>query len=43
MADITINSMNDYMDALGVLKPKETITVVINRGNKQLIKTITFD
>lgn len=43
MGEKDINSMNDYMDALGIFNPKETIKVIVKRDNKNLEFEVTFD
>ncbi len=43
MGDKTINSMGDYMDALGIFEPKQTIDVVVKREDKEVTTSVTFD
>lgn len=43
MGDLTINSMNDYMDALGVFKAGMEIEVVVKRGEEEITKHVVFD
>lgn len=43
MDTISINSMNDYMDALGVFEPKQTIEITVIRNNKERTQQLTFD
>lgn len=43
MGDKNIQSMNDYMDALGEFEAEQTIEITIQRGSEELTKSLTFD
>ena len=43
MDTLNIESMNDYMDALGIFEPKQTIEVIVVRNNKKRTQQLTFD
>jgi len=43
MGDVDIDSMEDYMNALGQFSPDETIEVVIRRGDEMMKKKVKFD
>lgn len=43
MGDLTINSMNDYMDALGVFEAGMEIEVIVKRGKEEITKQVVFD
>lgn len=42
MGDIDVYDMKSYMKALGVYKPGDTIDVVVKRGEKEIVKKVTF-
>lgn len=43
MGDVEIDTMEDYMKALGQFKPGDTIDVIVKRGEETITKKVVFD
>jgi hypothetical protein len=43
MGELTINTMNDYMDALGVFEAGMEIELIVKRGEEKITKQVVFD